>query len=159
MNKLFKVLLVLNILILCGIVIMILIGIFNSYHSGINKNWFFSGSWIQSQEELAYGVDAIKIYLSQIFLYFVVFSILGIFPILNLPIIFFIIEKMKLYKKMESSKTLIFSIIICVLAHIISFYFGFSLVTIVLPYIECIQISYMILYISITKGGKENDRN
>ena len=152
MRKLFKVFLLVNILLILITLVIVIYSVFDSSINGINRNWLFASSWLGGKEVLVYGLDAVNVYFTQFLLLFLVCSMLGIIPILNLPVITFITKKIKLYKKINSFKILLIPLIACILLHIISFYMHISLLLIIIPYIECIIISYIILYFSKKKG-------
>ena len=152
MRKLFKICLILNIIILIIILVILLNGMFNSYHNGINKNWFLNDGLLSGEKVLTYGMEAIYIYLEQFLFIFIICSILGIIPILNLPIMILLTKKMKLYKKINSFKTLLIPLIVCISLHILVFLIGPLFIAIILPYIECILISHLILYSRLKKN-------
>ena len=142
---------IISIVIICIVIINILYGVWDSYYNGIEKNWLFSG-WGSSH--IVKGIEGIKVYSERTLFMALIFSFLGIIPIVILPIVVCIIRKIRLKRKNDyiaaTSEAVKISLIICILIHIVLFR-KLEIWLAVLPYIECILIAWLISYYTLKK--------
>ena len=138
----FKIWLGISILIISTILIFIIWGAIESYKYGCPEGLDID------METYAYGIDAVKNYLEFLPLVFLLWgSILGVIPILIMPILILIIN----IKKCVIIDNIKKALVICIVLHIILFVlkclinYNFELLIYkllcILPYIECVLIS------------------
>lgn len=142
-NVLAKILLTISIILIMVYILSFVIGIFSSYNNGIKKTWLSGGS-LFGPYDVVYGKEAVNTYISQSLLAFVILSMLGVVPIIFIPIVVLILGKFKnLFSKIKL-KYVVIILSICIIAHILVYANLNVRLLIILPYIESIIISYII---------------
>lgn len=124
-------------------IVSFVIGIFNSYYNGIKEGFLFGGSLFGPNQKV-YDKEAVTIFLSQAYFQFGIISMVGILPSICIPIFVVLMCKFQRILTKDILKYGIIVLLICIILHIISFLKVYDIGLILLPYIECIIISYFI---------------
>ena len=159
-RKVFKLFLVLNIIIDVTVLIFIISLLVKTYFNGIEF-----GCTIQIDDcnpTLIKGLSGIKkIITGELWYIFILGSAFGIIPIINLPIITFLSDKTHIYQK---RRHIGIKLAICMALHIVVWCICLNntynnpiinTILVLLPYIECLLISIIILQ----KGKKKESKD
>lgn len=133
-----KILLIISLVLIALLLLWLVLGTVKSLLFGCEEF-----SILGETDKMLYGMDAVKEFLNVYLLFFVFFSILGIIPVILIPIFVFILSK---FMKIINIYTFIGSIILLIISIGVHIYCSFNsgvFIMCVIPYFESIFLSFI----------------